>query len=60
MLYNRSLLLIYFIHSSLCLLIPYPLFHLSLPPFPPSNHYFVLYILESISVLLYTFICFMF
>ena len=60
MLYTISWLLIYFTHSSLCLLIPYPL---SCPPrflLPTGNHWLVLYVCDSVSVLLYSFICFIF
>ena len=51
-----SLWLIYFMHGSLYILILYPI--LSLPIFPllSGNHQFVLYICESVSVLLYSFI----
>ena len=54
--YNLSLLLIYFIHSSLHLLIAYSC--LGLPSFrlPTSNHWFVLCIYESVSVLLHSFV----
>ena len=55
-LYNIYLQLIYFIHSSLYLLIPYS--YLAL--LPTGNHQFVLYTCESISVLLYSFIRFIF
>ena len=53
---NISLLLTYFIHSSLYLLIPYPC--LACPGFslPIGIHSFVL--CESVSVLVYAFICF--
>ena len=60
MFHNISLLLINLIHSNLYLLIsciylvPTPI------PFPTGNHYFVVYICEYISVLLYSFICFIF
>ena len=58
-LYNISLLLIYFIHSSLYLLIPSP--YLALPfSLPTGNYQFVCYICESVSDLLYSFICFIF
>ena len=55
---NISLLLTYFIHSSLYLLIPYPC--LACPSFslPVGIHSFVLCICESVSVLVYAFICF--
>ena len=51
--YNRSLLLIYFIHSSLCFLIPYPYFTSPSLPLPTGNHYFVLYIHESVCFIIY-------
>ena len=58
-LYNISLF-IYFTFSSLSLLLPYS--YLALPPFPlPTGyHEFVLCIYGSVSVLLHSFICFIF
>ena len=55
---HTSFLLIYFIHNSLYLLIPYP--YLAPPAFalPTSKNYFDFYSCES--VLLYTFIWFIF
>ena len=44
-LHHISLYLIYFIHSNLYLLIPFPL--------PTGNYQFVLYICESVPFLLY-------
>ena len=61
-LYITSLYLIYLIPRSLYLLILYP--YLAPHPFshpfplPTGNHYFVLSICESVSILLYTFVCF--
>ena len=60
LLYAISLYLIYFIHSGLYCLIPYS--YLAPPLFPLStgNHWFALYIRESVSALLYTVVCFIF
>ena len=44
MLYNTSLLLIYFIHSSLYLLIPYPYFAPLPSPLPTGTHWFVCFV----------------
>ena len=56
---NISLQYIYFICSSLYLLIPYPQLFFSPFPLPTSNHQFVLHICESVSILLYLFIYFL-
>ena len=48
-LYSRSLLVIYFIYSSVYMSIPISQF--IPPPLPPSNDEFVFYICESIPVL---------
>ena len=55
---NISLLFTNFIHSSLCLLILYPC--LACPGFslPIGIYLFVFCICESVSVLVYAFICF--
>ena len=58
--YNILLLLIYFIHSSLYLFVPYPYFAPHSIPLPTGNSQFVSCICESVSVLLYTFVCFIF
>ena len=49
-LHSRSLLVTYFIHSSVYVSIPISQF-IPLPPFPSGNHKFVFYICDSISVL---------
>ena len=53
-------LVAFFIHSTLCLLIPY--LYLVLPPFPlfTVNCLFTFYVCESVSILLYKFICYIF
>ena len=50
MLYSRSLLVIYFMYSSVYMSIPISHFIPPLP-FPPDIHKFVFYICDSISVL---------
>lgn len=47
MLYNIALLLIYFIHSNLCLLIPYSYLALPLSLFPSGIQEFILDTCES-------------
>ena len=56
MLYNISLLLIYFIHSDLCLLIPYSYLALPLSLFPSGIQEFILDTCESVSVCLISWI----
>ena len=54
----QYILVAYFINSNLCLLIPYSYLVIPRFPLPTGNHQFVLYICESVSVLLYSFIRF--
>ena len=51
MLYSRSLLVIYFIYSSVVYVNPNLPIYPPPPTFPPSNRKFVFYICDSISVL---------
>ena len=51
MLYSSSLLIIYFIHSSVYMLIPSSYFNIPPTSFPFGNHTFVFYVFESLSVL---------
>lgn len=47
----QYILLSYFIHTSLCFLIPYPFLTSSFFPLSPGNHQFVLCACKSVSVL---------
>ena len=51
---NYNPLKVYFLHSGFYLLISFPFLALLLT----GDHLFVLYICESVSVLLYSFVCF--
>ena len=55
-----SYLLLYYIYGSLYLLIPYSYLAPTFFPLPTGNHQFALYICESVSVLYYSFLCFIF
>ena len=51
MVYNKPLLLTYFLYSSLCLLIPYSCNLSLLSPLSPGNHKFVFCVCVSVSAL---------